>query len=287
MKFSIWSADRFGEDVQAVLEGIPGALRSAHDSAAAAQDVSGTRRRDPYGHTLKNTQHERLVGALGQLPGTERLKVKGASFELIRFPRSRVVLYPWRFATSSKEPRIQAKMRLSGFRADLLGNGPRPGQLDLDQAHLSEEELDTQMADDAAVEEVLRDLSQVVLIPYASSPRGLFSVGVGQAELLNGQGEMRWLHWEPLAVPQAGDQLSLGQGEDAVAGDHPVSPDLRVAGNPRPEDTESVEPGSFASSPLDDDLGIRARPRHEDAPTGETEPNSPATGTGNDDPDDT
>jgi hypothetical protein len=275
VKSSDWAAKNFGDDVETVLQAVPAALARAHELAVAAQQASGTTKRDPYGHTLKNTQHERLVAALGGLPGAECLKIKGASFQLVRFHRTRVVLYPWRYGNSPSDQRAEARMRLSGFRADLLGSGEeQSGQLDLEQAHLSERELAERLAEDAAVEQALRDLTQVVLIAYASSPRGLFSLGWGQAELLNDQGELRWRHWEPLAVPQASRQQTFGDGSSDGDAGPAVRPDLRVVG--------SAGPDTFASSPLDDDLGISARPHLEDAPTPEPTTEAPATGTGDD-----
>jgi hypothetical protein len=260
----------FGDNADAVVRGVPRALARAHAFAADAQAHSGTDKQDPYGHTLKNTQHEQLVAALGVLPGAELFQPKGASYKLVRFPAQRTLVYPWRYAKSLSEPREEARMRVSEFRSDLLGGGVRDrSQLVLDQAHLSDEELAEQLEDDEALMRAVQDLSQVVLVPYVSNERGLLAVGLGAAKLLNGRGDLDWEHYEPLALVEDNQDEYTG----ASAGG-PNRPHLQIV--------RGGEPGSFDSSPLDDNLGISARPYPEDAPSSEGD-GTDSVGTGTED----
>src|SRR5688572_13887181 len=93
-----WAMRRFGAEAAAVLPGaVVAALAEAHGDAVAAQAASGTPKRDPYGHTMKNRQHECLVARVraGEVPGAEVIRPRGASFELVRIPATNAILFPW------------------------------------------------------------------------------------------------------------------------------------------------------------------------------------------------
>lgn len=274
MDVSSWAWQWFGPVAEELVRVVPAAIAEAHAYAVAAQASSGTKKRDPYGHTLKNTQHERLVAAAADLPGIEVFHPPGASFELLRFPATGVVLYPWRYATSSAQPRETARMRFSAFRQDLLtGDVAGDCQLTFDEhADLTSEELDAQFDEETAVLEELRSLARVVTIGYASNPQALLTLGWGDADLVDVRGTVVWRHWEdlPLLGRAAGGAAGTGTGGPA-----PRPPLLPVdggsaAGSPR-----------FDDPPLEDDeLGITARGPLDGEPSQESHPPSPDTGTG-------
>lgn len=278
MGASRWARQRFGDVADDLAREVPAAIAQAHGYAVAAQVAGNTRKQDPYGHTLKNTQHECLVAAVGDLPGAAVFRPKGVSFELVRFPARDVVLYPWRYATSHAQPRETARMDASGFRRGLLAGDAPTRQLTLDEhAQLSEEELDRQLAEEADVLEQLRSWARVVTIGYASNVHALLAVGWGDAELVDDQGTVEWRHWEdlPLVHPAA-----LGQDvtAPASAARDGVLPDTRAAaaGAPGPA-------ARFDAGPADDDFDLRPRNPLAGEPTQEPLPPRPETGTGHPD----
>jgi len=262
---SPWARGLFGEHAEAVQKLIPEVLRRAHEFAAAAQSSSGTEKKDPYGHTLKNTQHECLVaGVAGQLPGSFTVfRPNGATYELVRFPETGVVLYPWRYGTSSADRRESARMQPSGTRQELLsGVAADSRQLTIDHARLSEQEVDAQLADDAAVMEELRTLARVVVVAYASNPKSLLSVGWGEADLTDERGSVHWRHWETLRLlPDSGKGDATANGSSSP----PSRPLLR------PVEGITTVPGAqgpcFDDPALDNDLGLQPRRTHSGEPS--------------------
>lgn len=280
MEISPWVRGLFGEHAPAVQSLVPAALRQAHDFAAAAQGSSGTLKRDPYGHTLKNTQHERLVAAVAQqLPACfAAFRPRGASYELVRFPENGVVLYPWRYGSSTADRRENARMQFSGTRQDLLTGAAVDPQLTIEHARLSVQEVHQQLDDDAAALEQLRSLARVVLIAYASNPRGLFTLGWGEADLVDERGSLHWRHWEDLPTLPASGEIG-GATTVSTNGPRPGSP-LRPLSAivPKPE----AEVARFDDAPLDDEL-VRPRLPGDGEPT--QDPGiSERRGTGTDQP---
>lgn len=267
MTVTPWVRGLFGEHAAVVQGLVPEALRQAHDFAAAAQGSSGTTKRDPYGHTLKNTQHECLVAAVaGRLPGSFAVfRPKGATYELVRFPETGVVLYPWRYGASVADRRESARMQPSGTRQGLLaGAATDSGQLTIEHARLSEREVDEQLSEDAAVLEQLRSLARVVVVAYTSNPKGLFSLGWGEAGLTDERGSLHWRQWEDLPEPGSGE----GGGTATAGGGSWPRPPLRPVGGVTPE--PGAEVARFDDAPLDNDLVSPRRP-HGGEPTQEPE----------------
>jgi len=202
MGSSDWVAEHLGEAAEGLRDAVLTAVPSAHDDAVGAQAVSGTNRRDPYGHTLKVRQHEWLIAAGRDVPGVEVFHPHGASFDLLRVASTGTLLFPWRYATSTHQHRADARMRTSEFRMGLLsGGGGSSGQLTLDHAAMSGDELEVQLEQDRALEVELRRIAPVVIIGFASSSTGLFDLGWGPAELIDDSGVVRWTPWEPLQPP--------------------------------------------------------------------------------------
>lgn len=267
MVASEWAVERFGVLADGLLETVPSALKRAHESAVAAQGASGTRHRDPYGHTLKNRQHECLVEALEGLEGVQRFQPHGASFELVRLTATRVSLLPWRYGTNRAASRLKVRMKPSGLRRDLLsGPAGNPNQLSLEQAELPEAELEAQLAENDAVWEQLRSLARVVTIAYSSDPSGIFDLGWGDVELLDEDGTLKWLHWEPLLLADS----AAGGGERRR---HLQEVKRSAVGTPSTDSRFDDAAGLD-----DDDLPMRARPSMGE-PKREAEPNAEETGT--------
>lgn len=267
---SAWAAGRFGAAAGEVRRRVVRAVVDAHDSAAAAQAVSKTNKRDPYGHTMKNTQHERLVEELRDLPGVE-IRPSGASYELARLPHRQVTLYPLRYANDGNTPREKAKIRLSTIRMDLLGPAHQadPEQLTIDHAELTQEEIQDEFGARAEIERQLGSLSCVVIIGYASSPGGIHDLGWGEGSLGH-DGHLRWVFWESLPLPGS----STGDGFGDVGDQIPVSP------NPWPGSSTVAEQGPSRFDDDvdgDDDLDIVARRSKSRAPQQEKGPASEQT----------
>ena len=269
MPVSEWAIKRFGALADDLRDVVPGAVKRAHESAVAAQGASGTHHRDPYGHTLKNRQHECLVEALSGTEGVSVFRPPGASFELVRLTATRVTLLPWRYGTNRAASRSKVRMKPSGRRRDLL-SGPKgnPSQYSIEQADLSETELEAQFAEHNDVWDQLRNFARVVTVGYASSPHGIYDLGWGDVELLDDDGTVNWLHWEPLTITDvstAGDGVGGGGGR----------PHLHAAKTP---DENHPAAGPRFDTGSDDDLPLRPRiapgePHHE------AEPPSEETGT--------
>lgn len=270
MPASQWAVERFGALADELRQVVPREVKRAHESAVAAQGASGTRHRDPYGHTLKNRQHECLVEGLRGTEGISVFRPPGASFELVRLTATRVTLLPWRYGTNRAASRSKVRMKPSGLRRDLL-SGPKdnPSQYSIEQADLSEAELEAQFAEHNDVWDQLRTLARVVTIGYASSPHGIYDLGWADVELLDDDGTINWLHWEPLTITDV-------RTADHAAGDGGGQRHLQAA-NTTDEGRPAAGP-RFDDTGSDEDLPLRPRtvagePHHE------VEPPSAETGT--------
>lgn len=267
MGSSGWAVERFGKVADELARAVPRAILLAHTYAAAAQGVSGTRHLDPYGHTLKNRQHECLVDEAMAIEGFEKLQPRGVPFELVRLVHTRVILFPWRYAANGKTSRLRVRMKPSGFRRGLLAGPDGPGdQLTLEHAELTEAEIEAQFAEEKAVWDQLRTLARVVTVAYASNPNGIIDLGWGEIELLNDDGTIRWLHWEPLAWKET-KTADQADGTPHLPAASTPGAHLRPPG-PRFDDL--AEP--------DDDLALRPRTSPGE-PRREVEPPAQETGT--------
>lgn len=268
MGASAWATERFGAAADQLVEAVPRAIRRAHEYAAAAQAAGGTPHLDPYGHTLKNRQHECLVEEALAIGGFESFQPRGVPFQLVRLLGTRVALLPWRYATNQKTTRLTARMKPSAFRRDLLtGSGGPRDQMTIEQAELTEAEIEAQYAEEKAVWEQLRSLARVVTVGYASNPNGIIGLGWGDVELRGDDGTVDWRYWEPLAWTAATTAHRDGAGRGLQAVTTPAV-DERP---PRPRFDDVAD--------TDDDLPLRPRTAPGE-PQREVSP--PAEGTGTD-----
>ncbi len=270
MSDATWVRDALGEAATELRSAVLLAIPRAHEDAVAAQAASGTPKRDPYGHTMKNRQHECLVETGRAVPGVEVFHPRGASFELLRVASTRTVLFPWRYSTSTKVARVDAKMRTSSFRRDLLSTGEPTAQLTLEHAGLSDDELDAHLAEQEAVVQELRRYATVVTIGYASNPSGLLDLGWGVVELLDDKGSVVWPHWESLPWRSSG---RVAAGSQASAEAAPLRPAQLN------ETDEQVTQRFDKSAPLVDDFSLTPRSPLAGEPSSEAVPEAEETGT--------
>lgn len=174
-------------------------------------------------------------------------------------------------------------MKTSGLRRDLMAGAASgtPGQLTIEDAELSEHELDARMAADDAVMEQLRDLARVVVIGYASDPSMIFELGWGDAELDEETGAVTWHPWEPLPLRPSAAATASQSAADKAAGSR--SP-LGVAPTPAaPAELDQRRP-RFDDAPLDDDFRMQPRSPLQGEPQQEASPTPPDTGTEDEQP---
>ncbi|SOD72911.1 hypothetical protein SAMN05892883_2227 [Jatrophihabitans sp. GAS493] len=233
---SQWAERRFGAIADDLKAAVTAALVDAHADAVAAQAASGTRKRDPYGHTLKNRQHEQLVARVkaGEFPGTTIVRPIGASFDLVVIPETKTVLFPIRvparYMTDSLSGLDRTKIDLSELRRNLL-SAPKPGdrQLTLGDAELTDDELTAREAEQDQLVEALRGYAHVVCIVFASDVNAIYKARWGDAELPEGEDHLVWQDWEPLSVAtetvertateRRRLQVAGGQGEEPAHAD--------------------------------------------------------------------
>lgn len=268
---SAWAEQKFGAVAPELRHRVTKAIVEAHALAADAQAASSTPKQDPYGHTLKNTQHERVVEALRHVTGVEIHRPAGSRHDLARLAGRRVTFYPLRYASDGRTSRENASVRMSAIRQHLLGapDAIDPGQLTIDHADLTPQEIDEQLAADQEIIEQLGSLSCVVIIGYASSSRGIHDLGWGEGDL-GEDGQLRWRHWEPLPLSETS---TGGDGFGGFGGPTPVGPRPGPVGG---------EPGRFDDDVSADGLIISARQGEEDLPQQEKSGEAGKAGTGED-----
>lgn len=277
MTVSAWARERFGEAAGPLQKAVGRAIPRAHGDAVAAQAASGTRKLDPYGHTMKNRQHECLVAAAREISGVEVFRPKGVAFELVRVPAARAVLFPWRYAKDESRSLEETRMRTSGFRRDLLaGSTEASGQLTLEHASMDDAELEAQLVEDEELFDQLRSFARVVTIAYASNPKGILHLVWGDAELLDADGTMTWRYSEPLPVLAADGTAArpAGGGQPDKRGADDLRSPLRT-GTDRPD----ARAPRFDDSPLNNDFNLRPRNQPGSEPPTEPAPDQQDTGT--------
>ena len=138
--------------------------------------------------------------------------------------------------------------------------------LTLEQGARDPEELQAELAEEQAILEQLKTLGQVVTLGFASNPKGIFELGVGELELADEQtGRVRWREWKSLPPP----------GEPGARGEPrlPVSP---VIGDGHGQRVR------FDDAAPEDDLDLKLRPPLAEPPI--SEPERPQEETESDEP---
>jgi len=269
-KLSAWAQSRFGDMANDLARAVSRAVYQAHEQAVAAHVNGGLRSNDAYGSTMYPAVNEQLASECEGIPGVQLRKPQGVRgrFDLVVCEQPPVVIYPWRYATDKAVTRERARFRrpVSDLRKTLLAlnEGTIDGQLTLEQGARDPEELEAELAEEQAILDQLEALGLVVVVGFASNPGGIFELGWGEVELVDGQsGRVRWPHWEPLPPP----------GDQALSGElgRPLSPAGRD-GRGRGVRFDDAAP--------EDDLGLKPRPLLGEPPVSEPERPWKDTGSG-------
>lgn len=261
-----WAQRRFGAAAADLGQAVAAGIQEAHRLALLAHLGSELSTNDAYGAALMVTQHEQLIAATADVPGVVARKPTGVKsrFPYVVVEDVSVVLMPWRFTNTRATRRVDATMPtpVSHLRKTLLSLGAGAQavtQLVLEQSTLDDDELEAQLAEEQEISAQLASFGRVVTVAFGSNPTdGLFDLGWGDAELISEDtGHVFWHSWEPLPAAEP-----------------------RAAGLPAPAPTplRSVDPvdgsrvGRFDAAPLNEDLGLAARPRPVSAPLSEAQP---------------
>lgn len=263
-----WSELQFGSAEHALRLAAVEALTQAHAFAAGAHAVAEMIAGDTYGNTIFVKANELLLEYGGQIPGVSARKPTGqrSRFDLLVVDETNTAIYVWRYSDDPSKSRaeVQFKAPVSGLQSAMASlSCGRDDQMTIEDAAMSDEEL----AERDVLDAMLRRRGSVVFLAYGASFRaGLFAKGFAQITQLDGDGHIRWDHWEGLP-----NLSELGDARQT-----PSKPNLRFVGpdnNPTRFDA--------ADDSDNDDLDIRPRRRVEaeqaDAETG-TQPGEDAAG---------
>jgi hypothetical protein len=271
-KPSAWAQARFGGIANDLTQAFSRAVHQAHARGLAAHIGGGLQSNDSYGSTMHAAVHEELAAGCQDIPGVKLRKPKAVSyrFDLVVVEPTRVVVYPWRFATDNATPRERARFGtpVSGLRKTLLAlnEDTATTQLTLEQGACDPEDLEAELAEEQAILEELQTQGRVVIIGIASNPSAIFELGLGELELIDEQtGRVGWHHWEPLPPP----------GEQG-AGGLPRRPESPFAGDGYGQRVR------FDDTAPEDDLGLKLRPPLTEPPI--SEPERPPEDAGSDEP---
>lgn len=273
-KPSAWAHARFGGTASDLTQAFSRAIYQAQGRGLAAHIGGALHSNDSYGVTMHAAMHEELAAECQDISGVKLRKPKDVRyrFNLVVVEPTRVVVYPWRFATDKATPREKARFPtpVSELRKTLLALNEDTinNQLTLEQGARDPEELEAELAEEQAMLKELKTQGRVVIIGIASNPGGIFELGLGELELVDEQtGSVTWHHWEPLPLP--GEQGARGEPR------RPVSP---VAGDGHGHGVR------FDDTATNDDLGLKLRPPLSEPPI--SEPERPQEEIGSDDSDD-
>jgi hypothetical protein len=269
-KPTAWAQARFGAVAEDLAQAFSRAVYQAHEQGLGAHAGGRLDSNDAYGSTLHPAVHQQLAVECQDIPGVKFRKPKDATyrFKLPVIEPTRVVVYPWRYATDNATPRERARFRtpVSDLRKTLLALNEDTihNQLTLEQGARDPEELEAELAEEQAMLEQLKTQGRVVILGFASNPQGIFEVGVGELELTDEQtGRVEWRHWEKLPPP----------GEHGASGEsrRPVAP---VPGDGHDQGLR------FDETAAEDDLGLKLRPPSAEPPISEPERPQEDTGSG-------
>jgi hypothetical protein len=262
-----WAQRRFRDVAEDLGSAVATGIQEAHRLALLAHLGSELSTNDAYGAALQVTQHEQLIAATAEVPGVVARKPTGVKgrFPYVVVEDTSVVLLPWRFTNTRATRRVDARMPtpVSHLRRILFGLGagaPSSTQLALEHSQLDDVQLETQLAEEQEISAQLASFGRVVTVAFGSNPTdGMFELGWGDAELISEDtGRVHWHSWESLPVAEL---LAAGRALPTQA---PLRAVDRVGDESRA--------GRFDAAPLNDDLGLAARPRPVSAPLSEAQP---------------
>ncbi|MEV0344002.1 hypothetical protein AB0H49_33835 [Nocardia sp. NPDC050713] len=206
-------------------------LQAAHLRALAAHKGLGLASNDGYG-LIWLVQHEELGFAVEEvIPDMRRIKPARARYELIVVGEANIILYPWKFADDAYTAVAMAKMTMSELRKNLLALAEKASdQLTIDQAHLTQEELDAEVEElDTFLTDAV-EAGRLVIIAYAANPHsGVLRIYWGEASQADDQGRLKWSDIEQIPAPAdtGGDEVPLRPAGPILV------PDPKPAAGPR------------------------------------------------------
>jgi hypothetical protein len=271
-KPSAWAQVCFGDVAYDLLQAFSRAVHQAQEQGLGAHHGGRLDSNDAYGTTFHAAVYQQLAVECQDIPGVKFRRPRDITyrFKLPVIEPTRVVVYPWRFATDNATPREKARFPtpVSELRKTLLSlnEDTIDGQLTLEQGARDPEELEAELAEERAMIEELKTRGRLVIIGIASNPQGIFELGVGDLELIDEQtGQVQWHYWEPLPPPGIG-----GAGSEPR---RPVSPIL---------DDGHGQGARFDESLAEDELDLKLRPPLSEPPI--SEPERPSRETESDEP---
>ncbi|SEP29481.1 hypothetical protein [Trujillonella endophytica] len=264
---SEWAQRRFGDVAENLGPAVAAGIQEAHRLALRAHLGGELSTNDTYGATLQVTQHQQLIAATADVPGVVARKPTGVKgrFPYVVVEDVSVVLLPWRFTNTRATRRVDATMPtpVSHLRKTLFGLGagaPAVTQLVLEQSTLDDDQLEALLAEEQEISAQLASFGRVVTVAFGSNPTdGLFELGWGDAELISDEtGHVHWHSWESLPVAELQAAGLAVPAQAPLRAVDPVGDGSRV--------------GRFDAAPLNDDLGLTARPQPVAAPLSEMQP---------------
>jgi hypothetical protein len=190
---SVWASAKFGVRATAAAEAIVDGLWAGHARALGSHEASRLATADGYGAVLWLAVAEEIGRRLAPIEGAQRVRPDRARYSLGMVNNN--IVFPQRIATDLRTPPDEARLRMSGVRADLFSLAPAPPP--------SPEMLplwdETQVADQKenvslnSIEDIRE--AGLVLVAYVSSPDGgLLRAWWGEASLA-ADGRMARLEW--------------------------------------------------------------------------------------------
>jgi hypothetical protein len=251
-----WADRIFGSDAVHLRQAIASALTDAYTRSRDAQDVSGAKKLNPFGHTLATLQYQLLAEEIEKaLPGRCRIE-KLDQYELVVV--NNYVLYPLRSADPRAERAKDGVVRkpLSKLRRRMfIALGPKPHQ-EVITPELEPDEPSTE--DVRALIARLGKGTRLAAISYVCRiDTGVTDVYLGAAELNARDGSLYFHDGENLPVITVqgsvyrAPRIANASTEDrSRAFDRGAPPEIKLESNPSHQ-TPIIEPEP--PQPLSDD----------------------------------
>lgn len=254
---SAWARSHFGEDAEAVRNGLVEGLHQSRQRAVLIQEMSTLPTKQPYGGMWPMT-YKALEDQLLTLDGSYKFRPPNISINLM-IVRDRLLL-PFKLADNLNVPVTRARLesKINRSLAAALAAAPPP------------EDLFSQLGDDydlnhMAVGDELIHLSpatKIIYVPYvAHAEAGLLKSWWGEG-LMQSDGTISWYAGQPEELPAAKD-ITTDTSTD-------MSPSLAKVGS----SGRAFDEGELPA------LDFPTRPRPVTAPRSEQEPGNPTANNG-------
>lgn len=214
-----WALKTFGQDGVLIREQIPKIIQECHENMADSQAAAEMPHAGPYGYIWRKCLYE-FSRVLGKLPTAEVISVPG--YKLVSF--NGVVLFPWRYAKEGKIDVESRQFAVSGTRLSLFTqpHGDPDSLLPIEFGHPELTVEDRDYLDEAAktLSDAFGGNPYVVVVPYASNPSALHSIGWGEAAL-GADGYLTFEKFETLLDLGRSSLAEVGSADEAFS-DGPI-----------------------------------------------------------------